>query len=279
MKEKKTGSGKYWLIALLVLLVAIAGYFLFARDKASAPAPVPVPDPIVVPVDESVPPVPPEPPIQTLTKEPEEAPAVNPIEPLPSETPLPELSASDEPFRLALGEIGGRAMVTQILSEELIYHIVVTIDNLPRKHLPASIVPLKRAAGVFVAVGKDESLAIGAENSKRYSPYTAVAKSINSAQLVDLYRRYYPLFQSAYRELGYPQAHFNDRLVEAIDDLLAAPAPSIPVRLTQPRVLYEYADPKTEDRSAGQKIMIRIGQENAAAIKKKLADIRALIAR
>ncbi|OIQ76552.1 hypothetical protein GALL_417610 [mine drainage metagenome] len=42
----------------------------------------------------------------------------------------------------------------------------------------------------------------------------------------------------------------------------------------QPKVLYQFADPKLEARSAGQKIMIRMGADNAAKVKAKLAEIR-----
>jgi hypothetical protein len=44
-------------------------------------------------------------------------------------------------------------------------------------------------------------------------------------------------------------------------------------------VLYTYADPELEARSAGQKILMRMGAENATAIKDKLRAIRALVAR
>jgi hypothetical protein len=38
--------------------------------------------------------------------------------------------------------------------------------------------------------------------------------------------------------------------------------------------MYEFADPALEARSAGQKIMIRMGSENAAIVKAKLREIR-----
>ena len=38
-----------------------------------------------------------------------------------------------------------------------------------------------------------------------------------------MYKQYYPLFQQAYVDLGYPEGYFNDRLVEVIDHLLATP--------------------------------------------------------
>jgi len=89
--------------------------------------------------------------------------------------------------------------------------------------------------------------------------------------------RFYPLFQQAYRELGYPDGYFNDRLVVVIDHLLATPDVPQPVALRQPNVMYEYADPALESRSAGQKLLIRSGPANETAIKAKLREIRAAL--
>jgi hypothetical protein len=62
--------------------------------------------------------------------------------------------------------------------------------------------------------------------------------------------------------------------MEAIDDLLDAPEPAAPPELMRPRVLYEFADPDLETRSAGQKMLLRMGRENAAQVKGKLREIR-----
>jgi hypothetical protein len=85
------------------------------------------------------------------------------------------------------------------------------------------------------------------------------------------------LFQQAYEELGYPGAYFNDRLVHAIDHLLATPEIAGDLALKQPRVLYEFADPQLEMLSAGQKAMLRIGPDNARRVKAKLRALRAEI--
>ncbi|MBV8306409.1 MAG: DUF3014 domain-containing protein, partial [Gammaproteobacteria bacterium] len=49
----------------------------------------------------------------------------------------------------------------------------------------------------------------------------------------------------------------------------------IPVR--QPKVFWEYADPNLESRPAGQKLLIRMGPQNARIIKAKLREFRAEI--
>jgi hypothetical protein len=46
------------------------------------------------------------------------------------------------------------------------------------------------------------------------------------------------------------------------------------VSLVQPEVMYQFADPQMEARSAGQKILMRIGNANAAVVKDKLREIR-----
>jgi hypothetical protein len=49
--------------------------------------------------------------------------------------------------------------------------------------------------------------------------------------------------------------------------------------LVQPRVLYEFADQSIEERSAGQKMMIRMGAANAAKAKEVIRAIRNEIVR
>ena len=63
----------------------------------------------------------------------------------------------------------------------------------------------------------------------------------------------YPLLQEEYRTLGYPSGEFNDRLIEAIDDLLATPDVAGSIQLVQPKVMYQFANPHLEALSAGQK--------------------------
>jgi hypothetical protein len=41
--------------------------------------------------------------------------------------------------------------------------------------------------------------------------------------------------------------------------------------------MYIYADPALEARPAGQKLLMRMGPENATAIKGKLMELRAIV--
>ena len=63
-------------------------------------------------------------------------------------------------------------------------------------------------------------------------------------------------------------------LLEVIDELIAAPSPSLPIHLIKPEAYYLYVDEELEALTAGQKVLLRMGPDNAARVKAKLAEIR-----
>jgi len=158
--------------------------------------------------------------------------------------------------------------------EQIVPRFVATIDNLPRQTVSLSRMAVKPIGGAPDTTQADGRILLRADNATRYQPYLKVMEQVDTQKLVQAYVRYYPLFQKAYQELGYPNGYFNDRLVEVIDHLLAAPDVPAPIALVQPKVLYEFADPALESRSAGQKILMRMGPVNEARVKAKLRDVR-----
>ena len=223
----------------------------------------------------------PEPPPPVAAIEPAPAappPAPRILHPLPetpaAATPLPPLASSDALITDTLtGLFGREAYARFFYPEGLVRRFVATIDNLPRKTAAVQLMPVKPVPGNFVVSGNEKGIEIGAGNALRYRPYVLAMEAVEAKRLVAAYVRLYPLFQTAYQELGYPQGYFNDRLVQAIDDLLAAPDIAAP-RLVQPKVLYEFAEADLQERSAGQKMMLRMGSGNAARVKDKLRAIR-----
>jgi len=179
---------------------------------------------------------------------------------------LPKLENSDSMMRDSLaGLVGRQAFADHFVAADIVRRIVATVDNLPRETAPRRVMPLNAVPGAFIP---------DSANYARYTPYVRVFEAIEPQALVQVYIRSYPLFQAAYEQLGYPNKYFNDRLMEAIDDLLDAPEPATPPELLRPRVLYEFADPDLETRSAGQKMLLRMGRDNAARVKGKLREIR-----
>jgi hypothetical protein len=172
------------------------------------------------------------------------------------------------------GLVGRKAFETMVYPSQIIRRIVATVDNLPRETAPRRVMPLEPVPGTFGVSSAGEEATLAAENSRRYSAYVRVFEMLDARAVAQRYTDSYPLFQRAYVELGFPGSRFHDRLLEAIDDMLEAPEPSGPVKLVRPKVLYKFADPELEGLSAGQKIIVRMGAENAAKVKAKLRELR-----
>ena len=195
-----------------------------------------------------------------------------------STAPLPALDDSDASVRSALVALGGDGLKDLLLPQSVVNHIVATVDALPRHALGSSfILPLRTPRGAFRAGETQGILTADARNAERYAPYMAVVQHADPRALVAWYVHSYPLFQQAWRELGYPKGYFNDRLIVAIDDMLAAPAPAQPPALQLVQGRYVYVDPALESLSVGQKLMLRLGPSNEAELKAKLRTIRNLL--
>jgi len=279
-----TNKSARWLIPLGVLIaLAVALYFYLSQGPQEAKPPAPEP-----PRAEAPPTVPPAPAAEPEARPPSEAaPPEPPAAPAgPLTPPLPPLASSDKAVQEALLDLVGKEAVLSFFNVgDYVRRFVATVDNLPGKKAAVRFWPVNPTAGRFIAERKAGRTYLAAENFRRYTPFVRLVTSVDTGKVVALYVRFYPLLQEAYAELGHPGKRFNDRLIEVIDHLLAAPDlgdavevvlpkydPSIKVE--RPWVMYEFADPALEARSAGHKILIRVGSENAAQLKAKLRDIR-----
>ncbi|MCH6548723.1 MAG: DUF3014 domain-containing protein [Proteobacteria bacterium] len=257
-------------ILLAIMLAAALTYYWLEINR-----PGPLPEPVVAPAL-----------VEPLVDEPR-----NPLHPFPRiESPegpggelvsLPSLDQSDEYLKLALADVLGSQSLVEMLAEtNLIARMVATIDNLPRDHVAERIRPIAGLPSPFdvEASGDNIEFTISPDSYRRYDLLVDMVTNADLNELTEVYGRFYPLFQKAYVELGYPNAYFNDRLVAVIDHLLTAPVVQDPISLVRPHVLYEFADMDLESLSSGQKLLIRMGNEHATRIKATLSELRLLIA-
>lgn len=246
-------------IAVVVAAAGLGAAYYFHGRRA------PSPETAAAPAEAPVPPA--EPAVQHPVPSPSAAAAV----------PLPALNDSDPAIKDALGEALGNDAMQYLVPESIVRHLVVTIDNLPRLKMPAAKRPTASLGGPFLAQGDEVHATLDPANYARYEPMVNAVRKLDMQRVADVYFRFYPLFQSAYQDLGYPNGYFNDRLVAAIDSLLAAPEPKGPIELSRPNVMYVFADPTLEALPAGQKLLIRMGPQNAAVIAAKLKELRAIV--
>ena len=243
--------------AAILLVIGGAGFYLM-RDEAPAPeAVVETPQPVA------------------------ETPAPLPTRavetPAPARTlPLPPLDESDPEVLGGLTELLGQdAVMKHLVPERLVRNIVVTIDNIPREKMALNQRPAQPTPGSFITTGEESAVMLAPANYERYEPFVALVSNVDAKTLVSFYRGLEPLFQEAYEDLGHPDASFTVRLNEVIEHLLQTPTPRGELALVQPSVLYKYADERLEKLSAGQKLLIRMGVNNATVIKGKLREIQA----
>ena len=184
-----------WLIALV--LAAAAGAAAWFLWDSARPAAEPVPVQQESPVADTKP-----------------AEPLHPVEPL-SVTPgegelveLPPLEESDSYFALALIDIFGPELETLLADEALIDKTVATVDNLTRSRVAEKIRPIGRLSGSFVvsAAGDNGPFYLSAENYDRYKPLVNMVTGADLDQLVATYRRFYPLMQEAFAQIGYPDS-------------------------------------------------------------------------
>ncbi|WCM86521.1 DUF3014 domain-containing protein [Acidovorax sp. NCPPB 3576] len=209
----------------------------------------------------------------------------------PPDAKLPTLAESDRPLTEAVtGWVGAESVATLLRMDGFVQRAVATVDNLSRQSAPSRLWPVQPMPQRFLVDGEGgDTETIAATNAGRYRAFVMLAEAIPQDQAVALYARLYPLFQQAYEELGFPRRYFNDRLVATLDNLLQAPEPTGPVQVqltkvtgevpsTRPWVRYEFADPKLQALSSGQKILVRMGVENERRMKTVLAELRRRVA-
>jgi hypothetical protein len=258
MKRNKDWFWPWALGAGILLVAGSVGLYLL---RGGTPEPEPVAD-VPRPVVDS-----PAPPPSTNFNE----------APPPARTlPLPPLDESDADVRGGLTELFGQDAIAQhLIPERIVGNVVVTIDNLTREQMALNQRPITPTPGAFVTSGPEDAIVLAPENFARYEPFVALVANIDATTLVSFYRGLEPLFQQSYEELGHPDASFSMRLNEVIEHLLQTPTPRGEIALVQPSVVYRYADERLEKLSAGQKLLIRMGVDNAAVVKGKLRELQA----
>lgn len=210
-----------------------------------------------------------------VESEPEPVVEADETTPAESEEVLPGLNNSDAfvAQRLAAMERGA-SLLRLMVSDELIRKFVVFAQNISEGDLPQLEYPLRRVRPEFSVREVDENLyELDPASYRRYDTLIDTLVAIDPQEAMRLYRTLRPLFQEAYRELGFTGS-FDEVLVQAIDEILEARTAEGPFQLIKPSVMYLFADSQIEDFSPVEKQLLRMGPENAAKLKGRLPAYR-----
>jgi len=247
MEETKKVWRNALVILLVVLVVIVAGYFLFTKKKTSVQE-VPVKS-----AEEAVLPA---------TEEKEEAHA--PV----------SLAESDDYIRTIVREISTHPRLASWLkTKNIIRKFTAAVDNIAGGQSPRRQIDFFSPRTPFSVIKRGERLIIDPASYRRYDPVVDVFISLDTKGCVSLFRSLKPLFQEAYRELGYPEADFETTLIRAILELLRTPIVENEIVVEKGVVNYYMVDPVLEELSEAQKHLLRMGPDNVAAIQMKLREI------
>lgn len=249
-------------IAIAVVAAAIIGlgYFLFlapANEKSAAARPEP--SSLPAPAAE------------------ERAPAVAGSE--PSVTPLDlDLDASDDAVRrLVLEQEPPPALRAWLKQKDIVRTAVAAVDAIARGESPAPLLPFLTPPEKFAATERGGRMVVDPRSFQRYDPLVAAFKAVPDTAWLRWYATLRPTMEKAFRELGYPDLTFAERLQQAIGHLLLAPPVVGDIVLERKMMSYAFADPGLEGLSAAQKHLLRLGPANAARLQAKLRSLSRLL--
>ncbi|MGF6418037.1 GNAT superfamily N-acetyltransferase [Stenotrophomonas sp. AN71] len=194
---------------------------------------------------------------------------------------LPKLADSDAAAWGALSQLfQGEGALTLLLRDHLIQRLVTQVDNLDKPSVPPTALAARPLPGSLQVEPGEGGERIAAANAARYAPYVQAFSALDPAATATAYKRFYPLIQQAYVDLGRPEGYFNDRLVAVIDHLLDTPELAQPPAVQRDeRGRYRFVDPALQSRSIGQKALLRMDVAQARAVKQQLRAIRSAITR
>jgi hypothetical protein len=175
---------------------------------------------------------------------------------------LPALNGSDALLRELVGALSRHPLIARLLATDgIVRNTVLAVEQIGAGRTPA--VPLK-------ALRPDSRLAIqgtqsGGVDPRTYARWDAAVTSlgsINPSDAAQLYVNVKPLFDEAYRELGYPEGDFDESMVRAIQVLRETPPISGHPDLVRRPGYYEHTDPALRSLRPVQKQFLLIGPEN-----------------
>lgn len=195
-----------------------------------------------------------------------------PTEPLED---LPELDASDELVRrMAAGLSSHPGLAEWLVTDDLVRRFVGAVVRVAAGRSPREPLEFMDPEGDFRVREPGDTAVVAPDSYRRYDPVAATFGSLDTRGTAELYGRLRPLFQEAYRDLGFTNEPFEVMLARAVETLLAVPVPEGPVEVMPDGAeAWEYRDPELEELKPAQKHLLRMGPENIRRIQSKLRGL------
>lgn len=189
---------------------------------------------------------------------------------------LPPLDASDDYVREEVSTLSPQ-MAAWLSQGDLIRRFAVLIDNAQRGDYPRREAAFLTPTEKFPVQRTGDRILVDPAGYHRFDGVVDVAVGIDPQHAATLLRTLSPLLVEALRELGTQDPDPVVAMRAAIDRALATPEVAGEAALVQPKVYYEYADPRLEALDPLQKQLLRMGPANVARIKNYLGQVKPLL--
>lgn len=185
-----------------------------------------------------------------------------------------DLNKSDDIVRPLISEISSHPTFSLWLkSNDIIRKFTAAIDNIASGQTPRPQIDFFTPEEDFRVVTRKGRVYLDPASYERYNVIADVFDSLSVAGCARLYEQLKPLFQQAYRELGYPTQDFDQTLLKAIVEVLKTPVVEDQILLEKKVTTYMMVDPRLEGLSPAQKHVLRMGPENIQLIQAKLREL------
>jgi hypothetical protein len=188
---------------------------------------------------------------------------------------LPGLNNSDPFVNTQISELANADAILRLMTNsQIIRKFVVLVDGMSRGDVPERDLPvIPPQTSLSVDAQGEEFYRLDPASYTRFNMLVNTFAAIDSEQAVARFRLLQPLFDAAYAELGYPGRSFDNALRQAISNVLDAQVVGGTILLTQPSVNYHFADPRLENLSDLEKLLIRMGPENTGKVQQKVREL------
>lgn len=150
----------------------------------------------------------------------------------------------------------------------------IVTDNIAEGVSPRRQLALFAPLGPFSVVSEAGALVIAPESTRRYDGFADAIVAIDARTAASVYRALRGPLAAAYRALGYPDRSFDRITAKALNRLERAPVRDDRVKVVDEGRIYVFAEPELERLGAVEKHLLRMGPRNMRLVQAKAKEIR-----
>jgi hypothetical protein len=186
---------------------------------------------------------------------------------------LPALDRSDTIFRDAVALLSNHPTLARLLATDgLVRATVLAVVQIGDGRTPALPLRPLRPTTRLTTTGEEPGR-VAISSYARWDRPTDALVSVVPMDAAQLYVNVKPLFDAAYADLGHPGGNFDEAITQAIDMVVATPAPTEPPLLLRRPEYFEHTDATLRSLRPVQKQLLLAGPDNQRRIVEWLRQL------